>query len=181
MKKILLSLTAAVVIVACNSNNKNPETAENGKESITPVVNSDSNQFASNPENKTELGKNDNASSTSVAKVDTGKLTTILWLDSTYRDMGNVKKGDVVEIRFRFRNTGNKPLVISDVTAGCGCTIPEKPKEPYAPGKEGVIRAKFDSQNQQPGEHTKYVTATSNTSPNAIQQLNFRVFVVEKK
>ena len=179
MKKILLSLIVAIVIVSCNSNHKNAYTPENGKESLTPVVNSDSNQLASNPDNKTELGKNDNPSSTSVAKVDTGKLTTVLWLDSTYRDMGNVKKGQVVEIKFRFRNTGNKPLVISDVTAGCGCTIPEKPKEPFAPGKEGVIRAKFDSQNQQPGEHTKYVTATANTSPTSIHTLNFRVFVVE--
>lgn len=104
--------------------------------------------------------------------------TSILWLDSTYLDLGKVKEGTVVEVAFRFKNAGPKPLVITNVTASCGCTIPEKPEAPYGPGEEGIIKAKFDSKNQHAGEHRKHVTVTSNTYP-AVHDLNFRVEVTE--
>ncbi|NJW55686.1 DUF1573 domain-containing protein, partial [Salinimicrobium oceani] len=49
-------------------------------------------------------------------------------------DYGEIQKGsDGVRV-FEFTNTGNVPLVITDVTSSCGCTIPEKPKDPIAPG-----------------------------------------------
>jgi hypothetical protein len=106
---------------------------------------------------------------------DTSNFTSIQWLDSTYSDLGKVKEGQVVEVAFRFKNTGTKNLVITDVTAGCGCTIPEKPTEPYTPGQEGVIRAKFNSENRV-GLNNKEIYVTANTSPNP-QMLTFRVEV----
>ena len=75
--------------------------------------------------------------------VDSSSLTTIQWLDSTYQDLGTVKEGPEVDIAYRFKNTGDKDLVVENVTAGCGCTIVEKPQEPFAPGQSGAIRAKF--------------------------------------
>ena len=128
---------------------------------------------------KTDATDNSKVNNAAALLADSANYTTIQWLDSTYRDMGKIKKGDMMEITFRFKNTGNKPLVIADVTAGCGCTVPEKPTEPYPPGKEGVIKAKFDSKNQQPGEHTKNVTVTANTSPETYHSLTFRVDVIE--
>lgn len=110
---------------------------------------------------------------------DSINLTAIQWLDSTFLDLGKVKKGKTVEVSFRFKNTGKKQLVIADVTAGCGCTIPEKPEAPYAPGDEGVIKAKFESKNQSVGPHTKPVYVTANTlTPNPIQ-LNFKVEIID--
>lgn len=103
--------------------------------------------------------------------------TSIQWLDSTFLDMGKVQEGKVVEVSFRFRNTGNKPLVISDVRAGCGCTTPDKPMRPYVPGEEGVIKASFNSKGFK-GLARKYVTVTSNTTPVAIQNLDFAVEVI---
>ena len=75
--------------------------------------------------------------------------TTVLWLDST-QNLGNLMEGTVVDVQFRFKNTGNKMLVITDVAASCGCTVPEKPEKPIAPGAEGVIKATFDSKNSHP-------------------------------
>jgi hypothetical protein len=106
---------------------------------------------------------------------DSANYTTIQWLDSTFSNLGGVKEGQSVDVAFRFKNTGDKNLVIADVTAGCGCTIPEKPKEPIAPGQEGVIKAKFNSQGKV-GVNTKEIYVTANTKPNA-QALTFRVEV----
>ncbi|MFD2516602.1 DUF1573 domain-containing protein [Salinimicrobium flavum] len=60
-------------------------------------------------------------------------------------DYGEIKKGsDGVRV-FEFTNTGTAPLVITDVTSSCGCTIPEKPEEPIAPGETGQIKVKYDT------------------------------------
>ena len=78
---------------------------------------------------------------------DSANMTTIQWIDKETQELGTITKGQVVEISWKFKNTGNKPLTIADVHAGCGCTTPDPPKEPIAPGAEGVIKAKFNSEN----------------------------------
>jgi hypothetical protein len=103
--------------------------------------------------------------------------TTIQWPDSTFRDFGRVKEGDVLEVSFRFINTGDKNLIISEVRPGCGCTDGQKPDEPIAPGKEGVIRAKFNSKGQHIGEARKSITVTANTKPSAVTELSFKAEV----
>ena len=93
---------------------------------------------------------------------DSANFTTIEWLDSTVKDLGNIKEGQVVEVSYRFKNTGNKPLIIAGVTASCGCTVPEKPEKPIAPGQEDVIKAKFNSKGRPKGENRKDVFVTAN-------------------
>lgn len=92
---------------------------------------------------------------------DSAAFTTVEWIDSTTQNLGTLTEGQVVEISWRFKNTGDKPLVIENVQAACGCTVPEKPDEPIAPGGEGVIKAKFDSKGR-PGHADKYVTVSAN-------------------
>jgi hypothetical protein len=98
-------------------------------------------------------------------------FTTMIWTDSTFRDMGTIKQGETLEIPFHFKNTGSKPLVIEDVHPGCGCTVAEKPTEPIAPGEEGVIKAKFNSTGMSGLQH-KTLTVTANTSKNNDMQQN---------
>jgi hypothetical protein len=75
-------------------------------------------------------------------------------------DYGEIDKGsDGVRV-FEFTNTGNVPLVITDVTSSCGCTIPEKPKDPIAPGETGEIKVKYDTQRV--GPIRKTITVYSN-------------------
>jgi hypothetical protein len=109
---------------------------------------------------------------------DTANFTTIEWIDTTFQDLGKVKEGQVVEVSYRFKNTGNRNLIIADVTAGCGCTTPDKPQEPIMPGKEGVIKAKFDSKNRI-GSNTKDVYVRANTSPQKDITLSFSVEVTK--
>jgi hypothetical protein len=84
-------------------------------------------------------------------------------IDTTYH-FGKVKEGDVVEFSYRFKNTGTKPLVIEQAAASCGCTVPEKPEHPIAPGEMGYIKVKFNSQGR-PGEAQKTISVTSNARP----------------
>ena len=104
--------------------------------------------------------------------------TSVLWLDST-QNLGNLMEGTVVDVQFRFKNTGNKMLVITDVAASCGCTVPEKPEKPIAPRAEGVIKATFDSKNRI-GTNHKVITVILNTE-NRTQQLVFDVEVIPSK
>lgn len=98
------------------------------------------------------------------SKVDTIQdPTTVQIIDSLY-NFGKVTEGDIVEYNYRFKNTGNNPLVVTKVSASCGCTVPEKPEEPIKPGEIGFIKVKFNSANR-PGEVRKSVTVTSNANP----------------
>ena len=45
---------------------------------------------------------------------------------------------------FEFTNTGNAPLIITNVQSTCGCTVPSKPKEPIMPGKSDKIEVKYN-------------------------------------
>ena len=60
-------------------------------------------------------------------------------------DYGQIEKGSDGLRIFEFTNTGNVPLLITDVKSSCGCTVPEKPKDPIAPGASSVIKVKYDT------------------------------------
>ncbi|PVD51315.1 DUF1573 domain-containing protein [Terrimonas sp.] len=111
------------------------------------------------------------------APVDPASLTTIQWLDSTL-DKGTITEGEKIEVAYRFKNTGNKPLVIKDVRPSCGCTVAEKPEEPIAPGGEGIIKGVFNSANKL-GPNHKTIHVVTNTQPDTYA-LVFNV-VVNKK
>lgn len=111
---------------------------------------------------------------------DSTNFTTIQWIDSVDKDLGAVKEGPDVEVAYKFKNTGDHPLIITDVRASCGCTIPEKPQEPFQPGATGTIRAKFTTKGHV-GANVKSITVTANTKKNVYQELTFRINVEADK
>jgi hypothetical protein len=96
----------------------------------------------------------------------TGKTTTVKFEESSY-DWGKMKEGDKMTHLFKFKNTGNNDLIISDARGSCGCTVPEWPKEPIKPGKGGEIKVVFDSAHKS-GVQSKTVTINANTEPASI-------------
>lgn len=77
-------------------------------------------------------------------------------------DFGDVKEADgPVTHTFVVKNTGNAPLILTNVQSSCGCTTPSWTKEPIAPGKTGKIDVTFDV-NGRPGAFTKTVSIYSN-------------------
>jgi hypothetical protein len=79
-------------------------------------------------------------------------------------DFGKIKSGVKVSYDFKFTNTGNAPLIITDARATCGCTKPEWPHMPIKPGDNGVIHVTFNSAGRQ-GLTDKQITVTANTNP----------------
>ena len=74
-------------------------------------------------------------------------------------DYGMVSKNDNGARDFIFTNTGNEPLIITNVLSTCGCTVPTKPTEPIMPGKKGKITVKY---NMALGPIRKTLTVESN-------------------
>jgi hypothetical protein len=105
------------------------------------------------------------------------QLTTIQWMDSV-RNFGKITEGQKLAVSFRFKNTGNKPLVIESVRPACGCTIADYPKQPLQPGEEGEVTGEFDSQGRV-GQQHKEMTVISNT-PGGPHNLVFEVNVIGK-
>jgi hypothetical protein len=111
---------------------------------------------------------------------DSANFTIVQWLDSTFKDFGNIAEGQKLEITFRFKNIGDRPLIIVKVQPSCGCTVAEQPTEPVAVGKEGAVKAIFDSEHHVGMNHkTLYVYA--NTKGTQANELQFAVMVEKKK
>jgi hypothetical protein len=78
-------------------------------------------------------------------------------------DFGDITQGDRVEHVFIFENTGDTPLVISNVAVTCGCTAPNWPKQPIAPGAKGELKVVFNSAGKM-GAQNSVVRVYSNAS-----------------
>ena len=104
----------------------------------------------------------------------------IAWEKSTY-DFGDLVQGDKVEHTFKFRNTGNEPLIITNVQVTCGCTTPKGwARDPIGPGQPGEITIAFNSLGKY-GRQNKVVTLFSNAVNADGGQLSFVANVLEKK
>ncbi len=89
--------------------------------------------------------------------------TTVAIIDTAY-NFGKAVDGEKVSYNFRFKNTGQKPLIITAASASCGCTVPEKPELPILPGDTGFIKVVFNSEGRVGTAH-KTVHVISNARP----------------
>lgn len=86
--------------------------------------------------------------------------------ESLVHDYGNIYQGDNGVCEFVFKNTGKAELVLTNCRSSCGCTVPEWPKDPIAPGKKAVIRVKYNTQRI--GQINKTITVESNATNNRV-------------
>lgn len=94
---------------------------------------------------------------------DTVNVAKIVF-ETPEHDFGTIKEGEQVEHTFKFKNTGVAPLIIESAKSTCGCTVPQWPKEPIAPGDGGEITVKYNSKNKS-GLQTKPINVIANTWP----------------
>ncbi|MCC9136630.1 DUF1573 domain-containing protein [Pontibacter silvestris] len=158
MKKnffLIASLAVAALTTSCDNSgaNNNVVTADESTAAATetsqPVI-----------ENPNVASEETNA----VASAD----APVMAFEETEYDFGTIKQGEVVEHTFAFTNTGKSPLVIESASATCGCTAPEPPKEPIAPGEKSSIKVKFNSAGKM-GQQYPTVTVRANTEPNIVK------------
>lgn len=79
-------------------------------------------------------------------------------------DFGKITQGEKISFAFKFKNTGDKNLIISGASGSCGCTVPNYPKEPIPAGGEGKIDVLFNSEGKS-GLQEKTVTLITNCEP----------------
>ena len=112
-----------------------------------------------------DVRKNDKVVDDGVQQMEDAKKdsTTVQLIDSVY-NFGTIAEGEQVTYSFRFKNSGAKPMVITNTSASCGCTVPEKPEKPIMPGQTGSIKVVFNSKGKL-GHNEKNITVMANTKP----------------
>ena len=104
------------------------------------------------------------------------KKVAIMSFDKTFHDFGQIAQGAPQETIFTFTNAGDAPLIITNATSSCGCTIPEYPKNtPIAPGESGQLVVKFNGSGQ--NQVTKTINVQANTA-NGTEMLKIQAFVL---
>lgn len=170
MKNLLFPVLALAVLFSCGEEDEKI-TSQSGKSVSTISADDD---FS--PE---ELKKMENDYKVEAEKRQ--KLEdsfTGLKFDKLVHDFGTVRADTDNFVEVVVTNTGNRPLIISDVAASCGCTMPKKPEAPIAPGQSDVIEVKFHSKPGQVGDVSKTVTVTANTKE-VIHKFEIKAFVQE--
>lgn len=105
----------------------------------------------------------DPMANTTAAVVDNTPKTTMTFAGYEH-DFGTIKQDSKNKYIFTFTNTGKEPLIIESATGSCGCTVPNYPKAPVAPGATGVIEVEY-SPGKQENAQQKTVKVVANTEP----------------
>lgn len=144
MKKIAFVLIGAMALYSCGGD------AEKGTEKEATI----DTDVVANP----ATADNESGTSDDVAVAEFS-------FEKEVHDFGTIVQGEKVAYSFKFKNTGEGDLIITSAKGSCGCTVPEWPKEPIAPGADGVIDVVFNSDGKS-GKQNKKVTIVANTVPN---------------
>jgi len=115
--------------------------------------------------------------SNQASSVDSMQVTSIEWIEPK-KNLGKITEGQVLQIQFKFKNTGDKPLIIKSVAPSCGCTVADFPKQPIQPGKEGTIIASFDSKGRLDLQK-KELYVEANTKGTTSHTLHFELEVIK--
>lgn len=170
MRKLLIPVFAASILLSCGDDT-NKITAQNG-EAV-------SNVSADEDFSPAERKKMEEAHKLKAKKQkELEDSWSSLEFSTELHDFGEVQAETDNFAEVIVTNTGNRPLIISNVTASCGCTMPKKPEGPIAPGKTDIIEVKFHSKPGQVGEVSKTVTVTANTEQK-IHEFQIHAFVKE--
>ena len=97
-----------------------------------------------------------------LAQQDNPVSTDSIAFEKVVHDYGTIVQGADGHCEFTFTNKGKRPLIINEVRASCGCTVPDWTREPILPGKTGVIKAKYNTAI--PGNFNKSITVRSNAA-----------------
>ena len=83
--------------------------------------------------------------------------------DKLTNNFGNFEESNPVQkATFTFTNIGDKPLVINQAIASCGCTVPNYTKQPIMPGQKGTISLTYNGKGKFPGHFKKTITVRTN-------------------
>ena len=102
------------------------------------------------------------------AQDETSQPGPSITFEQSSHDFGDIHQGDKVTHVFNFENTGDAPLIISNVQTTCGCTATDWPRDPVAPGESASITVNFNSAGKM-GRQNKIITIVSNSTASVNQ------------
>lgn len=118
--------------------------------------------FTSCKEDASSKIKSENVAQAAERDANSGKLPVISF-DKTEHDFGTIQDGTPVETVFTYTNTGDAPLVVTDIKTTCGCTVPQDwSRLPLAKGESSQFTVKFNGKGN--GAVTKTLTVVANTA-----------------
>ena len=79
----------------------------------------------------------------SFAGMSQAKPDEVVKFNTEVHNFGKMKQNVPVTYNFEIKNISDKAVVVENVTAGCGCTIPEKPQQPIQPGATAKLKVQF--------------------------------------
>lgn len=97
------------------------------------------------------------------------KADQVMKVNTEKVDFGKIKQGVPVTTYFEITNTSDKPIVIENATAGCGCTTPEVPKEPIAPNATTRLKVGYNAQAVAPFEKEVFVKLAGIQEPKVLR------------
>ncbi|NBT87804.1 MAG: DUF1573 domain-containing protein [Flavobacteriaceae bacterium] len=127
-------------------------------------------------DNAAEKVSADNVAAAAERDTQADKYPVMSFAESIY-DFGTINQGEAQEHVFTFTNTGEADLVIVDAKSSCGCTVPQYPKTPIAPGETGEMLVKFNGSGK--NQVSKTVTITANTQKGK-EMISIKAFVTPK-
>lgn len=153
MKKIVLSLVALAVTAGVMAQDKN--LGERKKAEVTkPAATTSATKTTGTPPQKVKVVEE--AKPIAPAPDQAGPSPDeVIKVNTVKHDFGKIKQGVPVTYSFEIRNTSNKPIVVENSYASCGCTTPEKIVEPIAPGATAKLKVQYNAAS--PGPFTKDV------------------------
>lgn len=150
-KNVIVASIFALALCSCDKKQEEKSLEETITKEATPledINNEVSNEVAPPIQEKPLAFSPIQRQEKMIAKAQEKPLTTLA-INENHFDFKEVKKGETVSHRFELTNTGDKPLIISAVKPGCGCTAPEYSAEPILPGEKGFVTLKFNSERFQ--------------------------------
>ena len=132
--------------------------------------------FSSCKDNAANKVNEENVAAAEARDAESGKFPVMTFEESQF-DFGTIDQNTPVEHVFKFKNTGDAPLMIVDAKSSCGCTVPEYTKEPVSPGDTGELLVKFNGAGQ--NQVSKTVTIVTNTKAGT-ESLVIKAFVTPK-
>lgn len=95
--------------------------------------------------------------------------------NKTVHDFGTIKNGAPQETTFTYTNTGETPLVVTDIKSTCGCTVPKNwNKSPLAPGESSTFTVNFDGKGA--NKVSKTINVFANT-PKTKESVRITAFI----
>lgn len=156
----MTSSKKSVATPAANSANGQPQSTAVQTPGTNPATN-----LNPNPNLATTINPNEPTLVNPTTPSDPNQKKTRITFGGYKHDFGKIKQNSTNNYSFKFTNTGDEPLIITGATGSCGCTVPNYPKEPIAPGKTATIDVEYKPGTQK-GVQEKKVTVTANTEPN---------------